>query len=85
MAAKMLSGKLDEYWTRSPVTAAHLLIGDDSLVTNSTLPTIDDALEVYLRTKGSNRSKLFFSHTTRTISYLKDCLGCRALFLTVNC
>jgi integrase len=61
------------------VPAAHLLIDNDSLVTNSTLPTIDDALEVYLRTKGANRSKLFFSHATRTISYLKDCLGSRAL------
>ena len=84
MAAKMLSGKLDEYWLglrlqQMEVPAAHLLIGDDSLVTKSTLPTIDDALEVYLRTKGCNRSKLFFSHTTRTISYLKDCLGSRAL------
>jgi hypothetical protein len=43
------------------------------------LPTIDEALETYRSVKGRGRSDLFFSHTRRSIKYLKDSLGCGSL------
>ncbi|MDP7675169.1 MAG: integrase, partial [Dehalococcoidia bacterium] len=43
------------------------------------LPTIDEALEIYLSVKGQGKGKLFFSHSKRNISYLVSCLGSRPL------
>ena len=84
VASKMLSAKLDDYWLglrlkQVDVPAAHLLVSGATLNLESNLPTIDEALETYLRIKGRGKSDLFFSHTRRSIKYLMECLGCRSL------
>ena len=83
-AAKILSARLDEYWLglrlkQIDIPAVHLLVGNPSENIHSKLPTVDDALATYLDIKGRGKSALFFSHTKRSIQYLKDCLGSRSL------
>ena len=83
-ASKMLSAKLDDYWLglrlkQIDVPASHLLVSGATVNLESNLPTIDEALETYLRIKGRGKSDLFFSHTKRSIKYLTDCLGSRSL------
>jgi len=83
-ASKMLSAKLDDYWLglrlkQVDVPASHLLVSGATVNLESNLPTIDEALETYLNVKGRGKSDLFFSHTKRSIKYLKDCLGSRSL------
>ena len=63
---------------RVEVPAAHLLIVPRKQL-DSQLPTIDEALEIYLAIKGQGKGKLFFSHAKRNISYLVSCLGSRPL------
>ena len=79
-ASKLLSHKLDEYWLNlriktTEVPAAHLLInkGVDAL------PSIEDALELYLSIKGLGRQKLFFTTAQRYIGYMIACLGVRPI------
>ena len=84
MASKMLSAKLDDYWLglrlkQIDVPASHLLVSGATINLESNLLSIDEALEAYLSIKGSGKADLFFSHTRRSIRYLKDCLGCRSL------
>ena len=84
VASKMLSAKLDDYWLglrlkQVDVPASHLLVSGATVNLESNLPTIDEALETYLRIKGRGKSNLFFSHTRRSIKYLMECLGCRSL------
>jgi integrase len=83
-ASKKLSAKLDDYWLglrlkQIDVPASHLLVSGATVNLESNLPTIDEALETYLSVKGRGKSDLFFSHTRRSIKYLKDSLGCRSL------
>ena len=79
-AAKMLSYRLDDYWLNlrlktTEVPGSHLLINDGA----SSLPTIEDALELYLSIKGAGRQKLFFTTAQRYIGYMIECLGVRPL------
>ena len=60
----MLAAKLEDYWLNlrlkeAEVPAAHLLKVVSSQNLNSILPTIQDALELYLRVKGRNKRKPF--------------------------
>jgi integrase len=84
LAAKTLSARLDDYWLglrlqQIDVPASHLLVSDAKVNLESNLLTIDEALETYLTVKGRGKGELFFTHTTRSINYLKSCLGCRSL------
>jgi len=83
-ASKLLSSRLDDYWLglrlkEMNVPAAHLLTSQATTNLDSTLPTIDEAMETYLSIKGRSKGKYFFSHTKRAIGYLKECLGIRRL------
>jgi hypothetical protein len=73
-AAKLLSGRLDDYWLglrlkQIDIPASHLLVDvtDDNNISN--LPTIDEALATYLDIKGRGKSALFFSHTNLKPQY----------------
>ena len=84
VASKMLSAKLDDYWLglrlkQVDVPASHLLISGATVNLESNLPTIDEALDTYLTVKGTGKSDLFFTHTRRSIKYLKESLGSRSL------
>ena len=52
---------------------------DKYLVTHQTQPTLNEALEVYLKTKGHNRAENFFIATRRNISYLVKAIGDKSL------
>ena len=79
-ASRTLSSQLENYrmglrLRRAGVPAAHLLVVPRDQL-ESTLPTIEDALELHLSVKGQSKGKLFFSHA-KNISYLVCCLGSR--------
>ncbi|MBC8149665.1 MAG: tyrosine-type recombinase/integrase [Bacteroidetes bacterium] len=81
IASRSLTAKLEDYWLglrlqRVEVPAAHLLVVPRKQL-DSQLPTIDEALDLYLSVKGQGKGKLFFSHAKRNISYLVSCLGSR--------
>ena len=82
-ASRSLSARLEDYWLglrlqRADVPAAHLLVVPREQL-DSKLPTIEDALELYLSVKGQSKDKLFFSHAKRNVSYVASCLGSRPL------
>jgi len=81
-AAKAIQAKLNDYWLRLrlkdlEVPAAHLLYTSTSHTAG--MPTISDAVQVYLDTKGAGRKETFHKGTKRNIKYLTDCLGIRSL------
>jgi len=80
-ASKVFASKLDDYWLglrlkHLDVPASHLLISDGRA---SYLPTIEEALEIYLHLKGEGKQKLFFATAHRHINYLVECLGVRPI------
>ena len=80
-ASKVFASKLDDYWLglrlkSIEVPAAHLLVSDGNF---SSLPTIEESLEVYFAVKGVGRPKLFFTTAQRYIGYLIECLGNRSI------
>jgi len=80
-ASKVFASKLDDYWLvlrlkSIEVPAAHLLVTDGNA---SSLPTIEESLEVYFAVKGVGRPKLFFTTAKRYIGYLIECLGNRSI------
>ena len=80
-ASKVFASKLDDYWLglrlkTLEVPAAHLLVADGNA---SSLPTIEESLEVYFEIKGVGRPKLFFTTAQRYIGYLIECLGNRSI------
>jgi len=81
-AAKALLAKLENYWLKLrlkdlDVPASHLL--NESLSVTAGMPTIEDALTVYLDTKGVGRSELFFRVAQRNVRYVVEALGLRSL------
>ena len=80
-ASKVFASKLDDYWLglrlkSIEIPAAHLLVADGNA---SSLPTIEESLEVYFAVKGVGRPKLFFTTAQRYIGYLTECLGNRSI------
>ena len=78
-ASRSLSARLEDYWLglrlqRAGVPATHLLVVRREQL-DSNLPTIEDALELYLTVKGQSKGKLFFSHAKRNVSYVVACLA----------
>jgi integrase len=83
-ASQLLISRLEDYWLNlrlkeMQIPAAHLLHSVPSQNVHSTLPTIEDAKELYLRVKGESKQKTFFTHTQRSVNYLIQCLGCHSL------
>ena len=80
----MLSAKFDDYWLglrvkQINIPASHLLVSGATVNLESNLLTIDEALETYLSIKDRSKGKRFFTHTIRSIMYLKNYLACRSL------
>ena len=82
-ASERLSSRLDDYWLdlrlkQTDVPGSHLLRDHLSQThrTTATLgSTLSHACDVYKRTKGKGRGKLFFTHTDRAVGYAVQCLG----------
>lgn len=82
-AVKSICSKLDDYWFSLRVRdfelpASHLLVESRGYDV-SDQPTIADALALYLRLKGKNRSSTFHTTAIRNIGYVTKCLGCRSI------
>ena len=83
LASKSIASKLDNYWLSlrlldTQLPASHLLV-DSPESTLSDQPSINDALDLYLRLKGKNRNDTFHSTAKRNIGYVIKCLGCRSI------
>ena len=82
-ASERLSSRLDDYWLdlrlrQTDVPGSHLLRDHSSQKHKTTVTlgsTLSHACDVYKRTKGKGRGKLFFTHTDRAVGYAIQCLG----------
>jgi integrase len=82
-ASERLSSRLDDYWLdlrlkQTDVPSSHLLRDHSFQVHKTTVTlgsTLSDACDLYKRTKGKDRGKLFFTHTDRAVGYAIQCLG----------
>ena len=82
-ASERLSSRLDDYWLdlrlrQTAVPGSHLLRDHSSQTHKTTVTlgsTLSHACDVYKRTKGKGRGKLFFTHTERAVGYAIQCLG----------
>jgi integrase len=74
LAAKVLSSRLDQYWfelrlNEKDVPLAHFLANSPKSIKQNNLPTLYEALDLYLKLKGDNKGKNFHIQTTRSIEY----------------
>ena len=80
-AASSITQKLDDYWMG--IRLQQLDIPALAVVRDMAKPTcktkLSDALELYLRLKGVDKSKTFAQTTDRAYRYVIECLGDRAL------
>ncbi|MDC1466280.1 tyrosine-type recombinase/integrase [Litorivicinus sp.] len=82
-ASQRLSSRLDDYWLdlrlkQTDVPGSHLLKIQSPQTHGTTVTlgaTLSHASELYQRTKGKGRGKLFFTHTDRAVWYAIQCLG----------
>jgi integrase len=84
MASKVLISKLDEFWLKLrlkdiEVPGEHLLLSYSNKTNADSYPTIEEAMDIYLKTKGRNRNKNFFEQTERAIRYLVKSIGLKPI------
>ena len=81
-ASKAVLAKLEDYWLKLRIkdldVPASLLL-NESLSVTAGMPTIEDALNLYLDIKGVGRSELFFRAARRNVRYLVTALGLKTL------
>ena len=79
-SAAALSDRLERHWDTLRMEMIYsrelglVVKGGNHEPRRSTL-TLTDALSLYQRLKGTNKTKLFFEASDRSIRYLADCLG----------
>ena len=84
--ASALSDRLDRYFESLRLERFHSqelgLKFDTNMVTDSDEPevTITDALDLYVRLKGTGRGKVFARTAERNVGYLIECIGETSLF-----
>jgi len=85
-SASALSDRLDRYFDSLRLERFHSqelgLKFDTNMVTDSDEPevTITDALDLYVRLKGTGRGKVFARTAERNVGYLIECIGETSLF-----
>ena len=85
-SASALSDRLDRYFESLRLERFHSqelgLKFDTNMVTDSDEPevTITDALDLYVRLKGTGRGKVFARTAERNVGYLIECIGETSLF-----
>ena len=83
MMANAYSNKLEQYWLGLRLEKIQIpglnLVQASGRNTDSLLPSIIDAKELYFSVKGKGKSKLFFDTANRNIRYLIDCLDNRPI------
>ena len=75
---KSVLQRLDDYWLgirlqKMDIPAIHLVKANDNVDDSS--PLISDALDLYLKLKGTGKDKVFFRTATRNIEYVIKVLG----------
>ena len=80
LASKNIASKLDDFWLglrlkEASVPARNKLVESPTEICTSDAPTLLEAQENYLMTKGVDRRPLFFSHTKRAIRYAINHIG----------
>ena len=77
--------KLDDYWLGlrlQKLDIPQILIAKDKVNSQKDHnPTLNQALDLYLKLKGQGRDRVFFRTARRNIRYVTDLLGNRSLFL----
>ncbi len=82
IASTSISAKLEAYWltlriSSMDIPAAHLLTKSHDGYSNT--PTVTASKDLYLRLKGKDRSKTFYTSAERNTRYLIECLGDRPI------
>ena len=81
--ANTYSNKLEQYWLGLRLEKTQIpglnLINTSATNSDSLLPSIIDAKELYFSVKGKGKPKLFFDTANRNIRYLIDCLDNRSI------
>jgi len=81
-ASKAVLAKLEDYWLKLRIkdldVPASLLL-NESLSVTAGMPTIEDALNLYLDIKGVGRSESFLRAARRNVRYLVTALGLKTL------
>ena len=79
LLAETYSNRLEQYWLGLRLEKTDIpglsLIKADNYNKLSTLPTIEDAKQLYLSVKGKDKNQSFVRTTNRNIRYLIECLG----------
>ena len=81
-AAKSIAQRLEDYWlslriANIDIPGLHLLRDNLDHVSKSSCVTLSEALEVYLRLKGTSKDKTFYMGAKRNIKYVIELLGDR--------
>ena len=81
--ANTIAVRLDDYWAKlrmqnMELPAAHLIVATLD-ASQSTGPTLTDALDIYLTLKARNHDKVFCRTASRNIQYVIDLLGNRCI------
>jgi len=82
LSSSHLSLELDSYWSSiriKDIAKLYTKQSNNGQPTGNTGFTLSDALEHYIKIKGSNKSKLFHQATNRSVRYALECLGERDL------
>ena len=83
LLSETYSNKLEQFWLGLRLKQTDVpglnLIKTGSNNKYSTLPTIEDAKQIYLKVKGKDKNQLFVSTTNRNIRYVIECLGMHPL------
>ena len=74
LASTVLSSRLEQYWfelrlNENDVPLAHFLANSSKSNKQHDLPTLNEALELYLKLKGNGRGRNFHIQTSRSIEY----------------
>ena len=82
-SAQSISQRLDDYWhglrlQKMDVPALHLVIGNKDNVDDNSPPMME-AVDIYLRLKGSNDSQTFIRAARRNGRYVAEALGNRPI------
>ena len=81
-AGMSIAQRLEDYWlslrlSKLDIPALHLLRDEPLSASKSSSMTLSEALELYLRLKGSNKDKIFHRGAERNIQSVIDVLGDR--------
>ena len=84
LAAKALSARLEQYWfnlrvSEKDIPLSHLLLTSSRDFNHEDAPSILEALQLYLRLRGTGKNDNFHVQTSRAVDYFVRAIGKRKL------